>query len=81
MKLRWSFRAANDRGPQAESQVPSLAPDQIERSGFLFHFYFYYSADKTAMLFFIQINLKGREAELLTLGPDLFVMLKYYFIL
>ena len=55
MKLRWSFRAANDRGLQAESQVPSLAPDQIERSGFLFYFYFYYSADKTTMLFLYKL--------------------------
>ena len=28
MKLRWSFRAANDRAPQSESQVPSLAPNR-----------------------------------------------------
>ena len=27
MKLWWSFSAANDRGPQAESQVPSLEPN------------------------------------------------------
>ena len=26
MKLRWSFRAANDRGPQAESRVLFEAP-------------------------------------------------------
>ena len=26
MKLRWSFRAANDRAQQSESQVPSLGP-------------------------------------------------------
>ena len=30
MKLRWSFRAANDRGPQAESQVPSLRPYSLK---------------------------------------------------
>ncbi len=28
MKLRWSFRAANDRGPQAESRVLFEAPKQ-----------------------------------------------------
>ena len=26
MTVLWTVRAANDRGPQAESQVPSLAP-------------------------------------------------------
>jgi hypothetical protein len=26
MKLRWSFRAANDRGPQAESRIPGESP-------------------------------------------------------
>ena len=28
MKLRWSFRAANDRGPQAESRVLFEAPNK-----------------------------------------------------
>ena len=26
MKLRWSFRAANDRGPQRESRIPGESP-------------------------------------------------------
>ena len=34
MKLRWSFRAANDRGPQAESRVLFEAPkkEKLERA-------------------------------------------------
>ncbi len=28
MKLRWSFRAANDRGPQAESRVLFEGPNK-----------------------------------------------------
>ena len=30
MKLRWSFRAANDRGPQAESRVLFEAPKKTD---------------------------------------------------
>ncbi len=30
MKLRWSFRAANDRGPQAESRIPGESPTNAE---------------------------------------------------
>ena len=32
MKLRWSFRAANDRGPQAESRVLFEAPKRNDYS-------------------------------------------------
>ena len=40
MKLRWSFRAANDRGPQAESRVLFEAPNKeaTHQGGFfIFH--------------------------------------------
>jgi hypothetical protein len=39
MKLRWSFRAANDRASQSESQVLSLGPNKnpfTKVDGFLF---------------------------------------------
>ena len=40
MKLRWSFRAVNDRGPQAESRIPGESPARryLSKDRYLFIF-------------------------------------------
>ena len=46
MKLRWSFRAANDRGPQAESRVLFEAPNkEATHQGGFFIFHLIYDSN------------------------------------
>ena len=53
MTVRWTVKAANDRGPQAESQVPSLRPLRIVEI----------SRVLTILIFLLCLNLEKKHTK------------------